>query len=150
MCVFAMHFPVVLGLCPWWATFCLESAWDSRWPRGQKRLCSVPSFWPFLLAVCVPLTSPSWAAALEAKHVSLTWLFNFLCQYCWLWGYRFFKGWATFRSYLNVHLKLFWKAPHNASFCVFHAPFGRSRRQRKEIKKERDPYCPHFDVPSEM
>lgn len=28
-------------------------------------------------SVCVPLTSPSWAARLEAKHVSLTLLFTF-------------------------------------------------------------------------
>lgn len=101
-------------------------------------------------SVCVPLTSPSWAARLEAKHVSLTLLFYFLCQYCWLWGYRVFKGWATSRPYLNVRLKLFWKAPWSASFCVFHAPFGRNRRQRRETKKERDPYYLHFDVPSEM
>lgn len=76
--------------------------------------------------------------------------FYFLCQYCWLWGYRVFKGWATSRPYLNVRLKLFWKAPWSASFCVFHAPFGRNRRQRRETKKERDPYYLHFDVPSEM
>ena len=145
-----MHFHVVLGLCQWEATFCLGSAWDSAWPRGQKRLRSLPSFLPFLLAVYLTLTSPSWAATLEAKHVSLTSLFNFLCQYCWLLGYRIIKGWATSRSCLNVHLKIFWKAPWNACFCVFHAPFGRNRRQRRETKKERDPSCPHFDVPSEM
>lgn len=96
---------------------------------------------------CMPLTSPSWASTLEAKHVSLFLIFSFFCQYCWALGYGIFKGWTMSRSCLNVHFKLFWKASWNAGFCVFHVPLGRSRRRQREKRgRGREPHCPHFDA----